>query len=112
MKAIAFSNTTRPLPSSQVSWPVWRSEIDFQCPHLKLFRGHGLVKGLLDDDEIDQPKGAPGLGGMVDAFGEENVAFEPVAIPGLGTGETVHDLGCKLRGVWHLGLLRFLLFMR
>ena len=31
-----------------------------------------------------------------------------MAIPMLGTGETVHDLGCKLRGVGHIGLLRFL----
>ena len=110
MNSIAFVNTTPPVTVLASELAGVANEIDFERPGLKLFRRHGLVEGLLDGDEIEQPEGAAGLGDMLGAVGEENVAVDPVAIPMLGTGETVHDLGCKLRGVMHIGLLRFLLF--
>ena len=58
-----------------------------EFPDLKFLGGNSLVVGLNDRDFIQKPIRAAVLGNVLRAVGVENVAVDPVPIPGFAAGE-------------------------
>jgi hypothetical protein len=58
-----------------------------ELPDLKFLGGNSLVVGLNDRDFVQKPIRAAVLGNVLRAVGVENVAVDPVPIPGFAAGE-------------------------
>jgi len=58
-----------------------------ELPDLKFLGGDSLVVGLNDRDFVQKPIRSAVLGNVLRAVGVENVAVDPVPIPGFATSE-------------------------
>ncbi len=64
-----------------------------EFPCLKLLGGDSLVVGLDDRDFVQKPVRPAVLGNVLRAVGVENVAVDPVPVPGFAAGE-LREIAC------------------